>query len=34
MISIRNLFSIIDKEEININNYNNLINIKETIQFN
>lgn len=29
MISIRNLFSIIDKEEININNYNNLINIKE-----
>lgn len=34
MISIRNLFSIIDKEEININNYNNLINIKETIKFN
>lgn len=29
MISIRNLFSIINKEEININNYNNLINIKE-----
>lgn len=34
MISIRNLFSIINKEEININNYNNLINIKETIKFN
>lgn len=29
MISIHNLFSIINKEEININNYNNLINIKE-----